>query len=141
MAGAPAPAALSAALFWQPHTNAPAASASSKAAARLSGASLLVLQLTDTNGRMLAYLTSDLTTLMEKSKIVRGSGTCWTRGPAIGYLESVGTVSRNRGNRFVFRRARVAECPSVPAGQKLCPGKRPLPPLARRQTPRPGLLP
>src|SRR5437016_13996817 len=51
------------------------------------------------------------------------------------------TLSRNRGNRFVFRTARVAECPSVPAGQKLCPGRKLLPPLAHRQTLRPGRPP
>jgi len=86
MAGALARGALSAALFWQPHTKAPAASASSKAAPRLSGVSFLILRLTATDGRMPVYLSSNLTILMEKSKIARGSVIYWTPGKPVGYI-------------------------------------------------------
>src|SRR5260370_9018846 len=63
MAGAPAPAGLSAALFWQPHTNTLAASASNKPAVRISAFDFPFLRLTGTNGPMPVYLASNLTPL------------------------------------------------------------------------------
>src|SRR5260370_42659753 len=83
------PGALEAELLCQLYPKVPAASATRKAAARFSVISLLVLRWIDENGHMPAYLVSNLTTLMNKSKMANGSDTCWTRGPAIGYLGSI----------------------------------------------------
>src|SRR3989442_15999184 len=86
MGGAPAPGALSAALFWQPHTKAPAASASSKTAFCLLGVSVLVLRSSDASGHMPVYLASNLTTLHCRNKIQRVHR-YWTQGKAVGYIE------------------------------------------------------
>src|SRR5260370_39233660 len=71
MAGAQAPGGLPAALFCQPHTNTLAASASNKAARRVSAYDFPFQGLSGTNGRMPVYLTSNLTTLFGRSKMER----------------------------------------------------------------------
>ena len=70
-AGALAPGALSAALFWQPDTNSPAARARSKGASSRPEAGTVVLLWIEAIGRIPVYLASNLTTLLSWSKMER----------------------------------------------------------------------